>query len=60
MSEQQLATQIAETASHYDIGDFIDGQRDCRDGATHQDGKGDSYDAGYNAQYTLEQMRGAN
>ena len=32
---------------------FILGQKDCRDGKPHQD-KGEDYNAGYNAQYTLE------
>ena len=50
--------EIAKLAVHYDIGDFIDGQRDCRDGVAHQD-KSESYNAGYSAQYTLEQLRSA-
>ena len=59
MSEQQLAAQIANVAVNYNIGEFLDGQRDCRDGVKHQDGKGESYDAGFRCQYELEQIRGA-
>jgi hypothetical protein len=62
MSEQQLAAQIANVAVNYSIGEFLDGQRDCRDGVKHQDGKGESYDAGYRTEYELEsiQSRGCN
>lgn len=40
----------------YCISDFIKGQQDCRDGIPHKSGKGSSYDAGYSAQYELEQI----
>ena len=38
---------------------FIDGQRDCRDGEPHQPGKPEAYDQGYNFQYQLEAIQGA-
>lgn len=53
-----MSEQIAEKACHYDINEFIDGQRDCRDGVPHKDGT-ESYNAGYAAQYHLEQIQGA-
>jgi len=37
---------------------FIQGQKDCRDGKPHHD-KGEDYNAGYNAQYTLEAVMNA-
>tara|TARA_R110000803_G_scaffold164040_1_gene227802 strand:- start:482 stop:694 length:213 start_codon:yes stop_codon:yes gene_type:complete len=36
---------------------FLDGQSDCKRGVDHVAGKGDSYDRGYSAQYSLEQIR---
>ena len=36
--------------------DFIDGQKDCRDGVEHQSGKSEDYDKGYAAQYELDAM----
>lgn len=50
--------QISQIAINYDINEFIDGQRDCRDGVPHKDGT-ESYNAGYAAQYQLEQIQGA-
>ena len=62
MVSDNHAAQIAEIACGYVVSDFIDGQQDCRDGKPHFDGKGESYDAGYSAQYELEaqQSRGFN
>ena len=37
------------------VAEFIDGQRDCRDGIPHQS-RSESYDRGYAAQYELEAM----
>lgn len=51
------AAQIAEIACDYVVSEFIDGQKDCRDGKPHSDGKGASYDAGYSTQYQLEQIQ---
>jgi hypothetical protein len=42
--------------AHYNVIEFIDGQRACKDGKPHESGKSESYDAGYAAQYELEQM----
>lgn len=53
------AAQIAKVACGYVVSEFIDGQKDCRDGKPHVDGKGASYDAGYSTQYALEQINGA-
>lgn len=50
---------IADRALNYDIGDFIQGQRDCHDGVPHEAGKSESYDAGYSTQYEIEQIRSA-
>ncbi len=38
--------------------DFLQGQRDCRDGVTHKPGKSEYYDRGYAAQYEWEQVYG--
>lgn len=59
MISDKHSAQIAEIACNYNVNEFIDGQKDCRDGKPHFDGKGESYDAGYSAQYTLEQINGA-
>lgn len=59
MVSDKHAAQIAEIACGYVVSEFIDGQQDCRDGKPHFDGKGESYDAGYSAQYALEQINGA-
>lgn len=56
-TRQDISSQIAQDAIHYDIREFVQGQADCRDGIPHKDGKGDSYDAGYSAEYQLEQIR---
>lgn len=56
MNENQLKSQIAETARHYDVFDFVRGQADCRDGIPHKDGKGESYDAGYRFEYELQEI----
>lgn len=53
------SAMMCERATHYDIGEFINGQRDCRDGITHKPGMTESYDAGYAAQYEIEQVMGA-
>ena len=37
--------------------DFINGQRDCREGTPHQNGRSFDYDRGYSAQYDLEQIK---
>lgn len=39
------------------VSDFIDGQRDCREGKEHIEGKSESYDRGYMNQYHLEQLK---
>lgn len=57
MGKQQLASQIAEAACNYDVFDFIRGQTDCREGVPHKDGNGEGYDAGYAAQFQLEQIQ---
>lgn len=38
------------------INEFIDGQRDCKEGVPHKPGMGESYDTGYGVQYELEQI----
>lgn len=59
MISDKNPAQITEIACNYNVNEFIDGQKDCRDGKPHFDGKGASYDAGYSTQYTLEQINGA-
>lgn len=59
MISDKHSARIAEIACDYVVSEFIDGQQDCRDGKPHLDGKGKSYDAGYSAQYALEQINGA-
>lgn len=39
--------------------EFMQGQKDCRDGKPHEAGKGESYDRGYAAQYEWEQVQEA-
>ena len=41
----------------YDTDRFVDGMRDAKLGKPHKS-QCESYDAGYSAQYTLEQVRG--
>ena len=36
--------------------DFLQGQRDCKDGTPHKPNQSDAYDRGYAAQYEAEQM----
>ena len=57
-----LSSKVAEMACNYNVIEFVNGQQDCRDGVTHMDGKGESYDAGYCVQYEIEQIKstGAN
>lgn len=56
MSESH-SHQIADIACNYTVSEFVQGQRDCRDGLPHKDGNGESYDAGFSTQYTLEQIK---
>lgn len=56
MSSEANDNQVAEIAANYDISDFIDGQKACRDGAPHQAGMSESFTAGYSTQYQLEQI----
>ena len=39
--------------------EFAQGQQDCKKGIPHESGHTVSYDAGYSAQYGLEQVRTA-
>ena len=39
------------------VGDFVRGQRDCKNGVPHEAGKSASYDRGYAAEYELEQIK---
>jgi hypothetical protein len=50
---------MTEIAQAQPMDNFIQGQRDCRDGKPHQLGKPEAYDQGYNVQYQLEQIQGA-
>ena len=44
-----------DTIKNEPMDDFVQGQRDCRDGKPHQEGKPEAYDSGYSFQYQLEQ-----
>ena len=59
-SEQvsEFAVEVASDASNYDISEFISGQEDCKNGVEHI-AKTPSYNAGYSAQYQLEQIMSA-
>jgi hypothetical protein len=59
VSDKPLTAQMAAIACDYVVSEFVDGQQDCKEGKPHFDGKGESYDAGYSAQYALEQINGA-
>ena len=41
------------------VGDFLQGQRDCKDGVAHESGKSKDYDSGFNYQYWIEQRNTA-
>jgi hypothetical protein len=45
--------------SEMNANDFMAGQRHCRDGIAHKSGMSESYDRGYSAQYSWEQVRSA-
>jgi len=47
-----------DTIKDQPMDDFIQGQRDCRDGKPHESGKPEAYDQGYNFQYQIEAMMG--
>lgn len=53
----QHSHQIAQIAINYDINEFIDGQKDCRDGVPHKAGMSESYDRGYSVQYELQEIQ---
>jgi len=46
-------------SEQYNAEQFIDGQRDCREGVPHKAGMSESYDAGYATQFQLEAIQGA-
>ena len=37
--------------------DFLNGQRDCKEGVAHEAGKSKAYNDGYSAQYEFDQVR---
>ena len=39
--------------------DWIQGQKDCRDGVPHKDGNGAHYDLGYSEEYAKQQCQDA-
>lgn len=53
--QDELNASIAEKAQNYNLFEFIQGQKDCRDGVQHVAGKGESYDAGFSTEYAAEQ-----
>ncbi len=48
-----------EMENPIDVSEFMQGQRDCRDGVDHKAGQSDSYDRGYATQYEYEQIQSA-
>lgn len=40
----------------YDTFEFTRGMADCREGIPHKAGQSESYDAGYSAEYQLEEI----
>jgi hypothetical protein len=52
----QVASQIADIAVNYNIIEFVNGQKDCKEGNPHKAGMSESYDRGYAVQYELEQI----
>lgn len=56
MISDKHSSRIAEIACEYVVIEFLEGQQDCRDGKSHFDGKGESYDAGYSTQYQLSEI----
>ena len=56
MKTEELSAQAASVAVHYDIHDFVKGQKDCRAGVPHIAGKSESYNQGYSFEYNLEQI----
>ena len=47
---------MTELAKGYDLIEFIRGQADCREGVAHKSGQSESYDAGYNTEYQLQEI----
>ena len=45
--------------ANYNVIEFVEGQRDCKQGKPHETGKSESYDAGYSCQYELGEIRSA-
>lgn len=50
----QVATEKLDTF------EFIRGQADCREGVPHKEGQSESYDAGYGAEYQLQEINSNN
>ena len=40
-----------------DTDEFLQGQKDCRDGIPHEQGSSEDYTRGYAAQFEIEQIR---
>lgn len=55
MNEHQAITEAMQSTPN--VFDFIQGQKDCRDGKAHAS-KSESYDQGYSLQYHIEQSKG--
>lgn len=47
---------MTEVSKGYNLMEFIRGQSDCKKGVPHKQGQSESYDAGYGAEYQLEQI----
>lgn len=41
------------------LSEWMQGQKDCQDGISHTDGRGDSYDLGYSEEYEKQQIQDA-
>lgn len=56
MNIEELSAQAASVAVNYDIHEFVNGQKDCRNGVSHEAGRSESYDRGYSFEYEFEQI----
>jgi hypothetical protein len=54
-----ITKKETEMETTIDVSEFMQGQRDCRDGVDHKAGQSDSYNRGYATQYEWEQIQSA-
>ena len=56
MTDQLKFYEAFKTTKGKDMNEmlFLQGQQDCKEGKPHRSGKGESYDRGYETQYSFE------